>query len=81
MNFLPTTAEILRARLNEGRLEFAFKKKDGSLRTAIGTTDLSSIPREAHPQGVREASNKVVTFFDLEKLEWRSVSVLQEIYL
>lgn len=81
MNFLPTTPETLRSKLNEGEVQFAFKKLDGSLRTALGTTNLSSIPQESHPQGVRDASNKVVTFFDLEKLEWRSVSTLREIYL
>ena len=81
MNFLPTTPETLRSKLNEGAVQFAFKKLDGSLRTALGTTNLSSIPQESHPQGVRDASNKVVTFFDLEKQEWRSVSTLREIYL
>jgi hypothetical protein len=81
MNFLPTKPETLRRRLAEGAVEFSFIKKDGSLRTAFGTTDLSSIPAESHPQGVRESSNKVVTFFDLEKREWRSVSTLREIYL
>jgi hypothetical protein len=81
MNFLPTKPETLRRRLTEGAVQFAFKKLDGSLRTAFGTTNLSSIPAESHPQGVRESSNKVVTFFDLEKREWRSVSTLQEIYL
>jgi hypothetical protein len=81
MNFLPTTPETLKSKLREGAVQFAFRKLDGSLRTAIGTTNLSSIPAESHPQGVRESSNKVVTFFDLEKREWRSVSTLREIYL
>ena len=81
MNFLPTTPEILKSKLREGAVQFAFKKLDGSLRTALGTTNLSSIPQDSHPQGVREASDKTVTFFDLEKREWRSVSILREIYL
>ena len=81
MNFVPTTPEILKSKLREGAVQFAFKKLDGSLRTALGTTNLSSIPQESHPQGVREASNKIVTFYDLEKREWRSVSILREIYL
>ena len=81
MNFLPTTPEILKSKLREGAVQFAFKKLDGSLRTALGTTNLSSIPQESHPQGVRESSNKTVTFYDLEKREWRSVSTLREIYL
>jgi hypothetical protein len=81
MNFLPTTPETLRRRLTEGAVQFAFKKLDGSLRTAIGTTDLSSIPEISHPQGVRKSSDKVIVFFDIEKSEWRSVSILREIYL
>jgi hypothetical protein len=81
MNFLQTEPNTLRSRLREGVVQFAFEKLDGSLRTAIGTTNLSSIPTESHPQGVRESSEKVVTFFDMEKKEWRSVSILRKIYL
>jgi hypothetical protein len=81
MHQIETTPQILKNLLKEGVVEFSFIKKDGSRRDAIGTTNLSSIPAESHPQGVRESSDKVVTFFDLEKREWRSVSTLREIYL
>jgi len=81
MNFFETTPETLKSKLKEGAVQFAFRKLDGSLRTAIGTTNLSSIPAESHPRGVRESSDKVVTFFDVEKREWRSVSTLRKIYL
>jgi hypothetical protein len=81
MNFLQTEPQILKSRLREGIVQFAFEKLDGSLRTAVGTTNLSNIPTESHPQGMREASEKVVTFFDIEKREWRSVSILRKIYL
>jgi hypothetical protein len=77
----PIAPETLRARLREGVVQFAFKKVDGTLRTAVGTTNLATIPTESHPKGVRESSPKQVTFFDIEKREWRSVSTLREIYL
>lgn len=75
------SAEELRTNLRAGVLEFAFVKKDGSLRLAKGTTQLEQIPSSSHPTGAKASSPKQVSFFDLEKGEWRSVSILQEIYL
>ena len=54
---------------------------DGSLRTAVGTTNLSNVPVDHHPQGVRESSPKVVVYFDIEKKEWRSVSRRVEVFI
>lgn len=73
--------EVLRQRLRSGSVQFAFKKLDGTLRTAFGTTNLTVVPSDHHPRGVRESSPKQVCFFDLEKQQWRSVSTLQEIFL
>ena len=42
---------IIRQRLSEGNLNFAFIKKDGSVRIANGTTNLDLIPQEFHPKG------------------------------
>ena len=39
MNLVATSPEVLRSRLREGVVQFAFKKVDGSLRTAVGTTN------------------------------------------
>jgi hypothetical protein len=75
------SADELRANLRAGVLEFAFTKKDGTLRLAKGTTQLDQIPSASHPTGARASSANQVPFFDLEKQEWRSVSILQEIYL
>ena len=75
------TPETLRSRLREGVVEFTFRKADGSLRKAVGTTDLATIPTGSHPKGTGNPSDKSVRFFDLEKSEWRSVSILREIYL
>ena len=81
MVFQEVTPDELRSKLRDGATQFAFKKVDGTLRTALGTTNLTTIPTESHPKGVRASSPNQVTFFDLEKREWRSVSILREIYL
>lgn len=80
MKFKPITHSELRARLRTGIVHFAFKKLNGDLRAAVGTTSLTSIPIDKHPKGGRESSPKAVVFFDIEKREWRSVSTLQEVF-
>lgn len=72
---------LLKSRLRAGVIQFAFKKLDGTLRTAVGTTDLTRVPTESHPSGEKPASPKVVTFWDMEKLSWRCVSITQEIFM
>ena len=81
MNLSPIDPTELRALLRSRVVQFAFKKLDGTLRTALGTTNLSSIPTAKHPQGVRESPPSVITFFDMEKQEWRSISVRSEIFI
>jgi hypothetical protein len=65
----------LRNQLRTGIAKFAYVKKDGSLRLAIGTLKMDSVPESKHPKGVRESSPKVLVYFDLERQDWRSVSV------
>jgi hypothetical protein len=77
----PISPDLLRARLRSGVVQFAFKKLDGTLRTAVGTTNLATIPTEHHPKGTGNPSERSVRFFDIEKREWRSVSAQQEIYV
>ena len=82
MNFQPILPAELKSRLSSGGvLKFAFKKIDGTLRTATGTTDLSLIPTVNHPKGRGESSPKVVAFYDLEKGAWRCLSVRTELYV
>jgi hypothetical protein len=81
MVLTPTSPTELRETLRRGVTQFAFKKLDGTLRTAVGTTNLSSIPTEMHPKGIRQSSPNAVVFFDIEKREWRSVSVRQEMFI
>ena len=80
MTLLPIEPANLRRKLHEGIISFAFRKLDGSLRTAVGTTNLSAIPVEKHPTGAGKSSEKVVTFFDIEKREWRCLSARVEVF-
>jgi len=72
---------LLKNRLRGGVVSFAFKKLDGTLRTAVGTTSLTLVPIQNHPTGEKPASPKVVTFWDIEKESWRCVSITQEIFV
>lgn len=80
MTLSPISHDALRAELRKGVLAFGFKKLDGTFRTAVGTTNLSLIPREHHPKGHRESSPRTVVFFDVEKREWRSLSTRVEVF-
>jgi hypothetical protein len=81
MTLEPVDPAVLRARLREGVVQFAFKKVDGTLRTAVGTTNLATIPIDHHPKGTGNPSDRSVRFFDIEKSEWRSVSSSREIFI
>ena len=68
-----TIIQELIERLQKGKVRFTFIKADGSLREAYGTKVLDLIPINQHPKGVKKPSDDVITFFDLEKNEWRSL--------
>lgn len=68
----------LREALRNGETKFAFIKKSGEVRVALGTTNLDFIPSENHPKGDKAPNDKVVTFFDLEKQAWRCLSASTE---
>jgi hypothetical protein len=70
----PITIPELRKLLRQKIINFEFIKLDGEVRPATGTTMMKYIPREDHPKGIRPSSTKVATFFDLDKMAWRSVS-------
>ena len=63
--------EYVENALRQGESEFWFLKKDGSLRHVRGTRNLNMIPFDQHPKGIREIPTDVLTFFDLEKEQWR----------
>jgi hypothetical protein len=75
-----TSVDDLRNKLSNGPVRFAFRKKDGSLRLAYGTTDLSKIPDDQHPKGTGTTSPLILPFYDLEKFAWRSISIGQLIF-
>jgi len=81
MQLKPITHIALRTELRTGIVNFAFKKLDGTLRTAVGTTVLSLIPEANWPTGRRESSPNAVVFFDIEKREWRSLSTRAEVFI
>lgn len=76
----PTVAEReakLVDALKAGVVAFSYKKKDGELRRAIGTKNLDFIPVEYHPKntgGSAKAQSNAITYFDMQKLQWRSVA-------
>ena len=64
--------------LSGGIVKFSFFKKDGSIREAVGTKDLRIIPKEKWPKGAdadHMPNYSTVTFFDLDKQEWRSFDI------
>ena len=75
--------ESLRDALSNGFARFTFYKKDGTTRTALGTRSPILIPADKLPKGDMsdgaagwEESAKAIPYFDLDKREWRSFSVL-----
>ena len=65
----------LKELLVKDKIEFSFKKKDGSLREAKGTLNSEFIPESMLPK--EDFVNKKSTnlkYFDLEKNAWRSLS-------
>ncbi len=67
-------AAALREKLQQGKTRFAFKKKDGSRRQAVGTLDFAIIPyqdTQFKSDEPREERTDQVTYYDLEKMAWR----------
>lgn len=67
-------AAALREKLQQGKTNFVFKKKDGSRRQAVGTLSFDLIPAEDtqfKSDEPREERQDQVTYYDLEKLAWR----------
>ena len=63
----------LRRRLINNTVSFSYKKKDGSIREAVGTLLKTAIPAIA---GERKSDPvKVQVYYDLEKQQWRSFNI------
>ncbi len=78
--------ESFRDALSNGFARFTYYKKDGSIRTALGTRSSVLIPTDKLPKCPQdneewEERAKAIPYFDLEKMEWRSFSVLNFVSL
>ena len=72
--YKPTTATELRNLLAESVKRFAFIKKDGTIRVALGTRDVNLIPKDVRaPKWIDDVSEKSVVFWDLEEQDFRSL--------
>ncbi len=71
--FIPQAVIELKEKLQNGIVHFTYKKKDGTMRTAKGTTMLDLIPEENHPKGgVSNKPEGYVYYWDLDREGWRS---------
>jgi len=78
--------ESFRNALTKGFARFTYYKKDGTIRTALGTRSPSLIPVNKMPKCPLDNEEweeriKAVPYFDLERQEWRSFSVLNFVKL
>ena len=64
--------DTLKAKLSVGVTHFIFKKKDGSLREAWGTTLSALAKAKTNGRGVSREYFKTTAYFDVEAGEWRS---------
>lgn len=71
----------LRKALNEGIVIFQFRKIDGTLRPARGTTCHDLVPTPDTPKGVRTPeqqaayNRQTVAFYDIDKKAWRCMRI------
>ena len=78
--------ESFRDALSNGFARFTFYKKDGTNRTALGTRSSVLIPTDKLPKCPQEnhegdKCTKAITYFDLDRREWRSFSVFNFVKL
>ena len=67
-----TMVENLKKSLKEGVVTFQFKKKDGSIRTATGTTNKGTLEYVYNFKGGDGPSRYGYTsYWDVEKEDWR----------
>ena len=64
--------DTLKAKLSSGIAHFIFKKKDGSLREAWGTTQSALANAKTNGRGKSRECFKTTAYFDVEVCQWRS---------
>lgn len=77
---LTSAIDFLKLIKNEKEVSVQFIKKDGSTRVMKCTLDFDRIPKDKKPKGIdlpkiltKIQSSKILSVFDLEKQDWRSV--------
>lgn len=65
----------LRCLMSIGEVEFSYQKKDGTIRNAKGTLNMTEIPAEHIPTGDYTSNPLQFRYFDTEKQAWRSFKV------
>ena len=61
---------------NKCVVRFKFKKTDGTIREAVGTTNNKFIPASQHPKNpAAPASDKTIPYYDLEAGKWKSMQI------
>lgn len=76
------TVEELKNKLQEGILVFSYIKKNGETRLARGTSNKDYIESKTSYRFTEESKSRVkkenlITYFDLDKNEWRSFNFEQ----
>ena len=64
--------ESVKRQMRSGVAHFIFKKKDGTLREAWGTTNKSLVEKHTNGNGVTREMFSTTAYFDIEKGAWRS---------
>jgi hypothetical protein len=79
MYYSETTVSNLKRVLDENVTRFQFRKKDGSIRNALGTRNELLIPKDEQVKYIDDISHKSVVFWDLEEQAFRSFSSNAEV--
>jgi len=72
--------ELINALAEGQAVQFSFIKKDGSLREALGTLK-PELYLDNMPKGTGKERKGIITFFDLELNEWRSLKETTDIFI
>jgi hypothetical protein len=85
---LSSAIDFLKIIKQEREVEVQFIKKDGTERVMRCTLDFNHIPRDKKPKGVdlvkilsKIHKSKMLSVFDLEKQDWRTVPFERLTYL
>lgn len=74
MSYQETNSTMLRGILDNGVVRFQFRKRDGSIRNALGTRNVDLIPKQEYVKHVDDINEeKSVVFWDLEARDFRSL--------